>query len=100
MNILLACYAGMSTSILMKKMKEYAEIKNIPLTIKAIPISELEDNYEGVDIILLGPQVRYAVNDCKKIVKDKVPIMAIESLDYGLMKGDAVLEKAIKYLKK
>lgn len=100
MNILLVCYAGMSTSILMKKMKEYAKDKDFSLEIKAIPMDELEENYEGVDIILLGPQVRYAIKDCQKIVNNKIPIMVIESSDYGLMKGNLVLEKATEFLKK
>lgn len=102
MNILLVCFAGMSTSILMKKMKEYAEGKDIPLIIKAIPLSELEENYvyADIDIILLGPQVRYALKECEKIVNNKTPIMAIDSLDYGLMKGNVVLDKAIQFLKK
>ena len=29
MNVLLVCYAGMSTSIMMKKMEEYAKTKDI-----------------------------------------------------------------------
>lgn len=60
MRVLLVCYAGMSTGILMKKIREYASEKEIPLEIDAVPLTELGNNYEGSDVILLGPQVRYA----------------------------------------
>ena len=41
MNVLLVCYAGMSTSIMMKKMEEYAKTKDIELNINAVPFSSV-----------------------------------------------------------
>ena len=39
-NILLVCAAGMSTSMLVKRMREHAEAVNIPANINALAISE------------------------------------------------------------
>lgn len=100
MRVLLVCYAGMSTGILMKKMREYALEKQIPLEMDAVPLTELVDNYEGADIILLGPQVRYALGECEKTVDNKIPVIVIDSRDYGLMNGKAVLDKVLKTLNK
>lgn len=96
MKALLVCFAGMSTSIMMKKMSEAATKNGIDLDIKAIPLSDLEDNLEEIDIVLLGPQVRYALSDVEKIVGDKAKVMVIETMDYGMMKGEKVLRYAIE----
>jgi PTS system cellobiose-specific IIB component len=98
MKILLVCYAGMSTSILMKKISEEAKKTNLELEIEAFPWTELENNFNGADIVLLGPQVKFALEECEKIVGEKIPVMVIESIDYGMMNGKAVLEKVLKRL--
>lgn len=58
-NILLVCSAGMSTSLLVSKMKEAAKEAEIEVNINALPISECDSVIDTVDIVLLGPQVRY-----------------------------------------
>ena len=99
MRIVLVCYAGMSTGILVKKIREEAELRGIELEIDALPWTELEGNFEGADIVLLGPQVRFAKDECQKMVGENVPVVVIDSADYGLMNGKAVLEKALTKLK-
>ena len=39
-KILLVCEAGMSTSILLSKMREYVKVKKVDIDIKALPITE------------------------------------------------------------
>ena len=59
MKILLVCAAGLSTSILMKKVADYADKNGIDLTIKAVGIGEYKRVCNDFDVILLGPQVSY-----------------------------------------
>lgn len=58
-KILLVCSAGMSTSILVKKMEEAAEIMNIDVHVEAKAMAEAQSVLENYDVILLGPQVKY-----------------------------------------
>lgn len=58
-NIVLCCAAGMSTSMLVQKMKDAAQKKGVDVTIKAVPVAEFEENIATADIVLLGPQVKY-----------------------------------------
>jgi PTS system cellobiose-specific IIB component len=97
-NILLCCSAGMSTSMLVKKMRTAAEEKGIEAEIWAIPQSDLPDHKDKADVILLGPQIRYALNDVKKEVGENKPVDVIELMDYGTMNGKKVLEVAMKKL--
>ena len=92
---LLVCAAGMSTSLLVNRMKEAAETKEIEFQIEAHPVGQIEKYGEAADVILLGPQVRYELKNVKKIFLDK-PVEIINMQDYGTMNGAKVLDTALK----
>lgn len=95
-NILLVCSAGMSTSLMVKKMEESARAQAIDVEIKAIAEAELKDYTEKVDIILLGPQVRYMLAKVKETMEPKgILVDVINSADYGMMRGEKVLNESI-----
>ena len=93
MRILLVCNAGMSTGIMQLKLEEEAQKVGVEASIEAIPISDIEKNLDGTGAILLGPQVRFAEKDIKKMVKDTIPVMVIEVQDFGMMRADHVWSK-------
>lgn len=99
-NILLVCSAGMSTSLLVNKMKSAAKEKGIEIDIKAMSISECASVIDKVDIVLLGPQVRFQKPNVDALVKGRVPVEIIDMRLYGTMNGSAVLEQALKSLEK
>lgn len=93
-NILLVCNAGMSTSMLVKKMQKVAEEKGIEVHIEAKPVVEAKMNLNGLDIILLGPQIRYEQENLQKVAGD-TPVVPIDMRDYGMMNGEKVLNDAL-----
>lgn len=95
-KILLCCAAGMSTSMVVKKMLQAAEQKNIAVEINAVGLDEFDANLANYDCFLLGPQIRYKLNDFK-VKADAVnkPIAVINQMDYGMMKGDKILDEAL-----
>ena len=98
-NIVLCCAAGMSTSMLVQRMKDAAQKKGVEVSIKAVPVSEFKENLAEADVILLGPQVKY---EQAKLQAQAEPlgkkVAVIDMMDYGMMKGDVVLDKALKLL--
>ncbi len=97
MNIYLVCNAGMSTSILVKKMQEAAEKQGCTnMTIEAFSVEVLDQRVDNADVVLLGPQIRHMLNDVKGIVADRCPVDVIDMRDYGMIRGDKVLAKAMK----
>lgn len=99
MNIVLVCSAGMSTSLLVTKMENAAYQKGIIAVIKALPEAEINRavDSEPIDVILLGPQVRYLQSKIRELASHKsIPVDLIQPMHYGMMDGDAVLEQAIK----
>lgn len=97
-NILLICTAGMSTSIIVKKMEEVAKEKSIDVNIWAVGDALAKDNIGKADVIMLGPQVKFLLDNIKAMAKDK-PVVVIEMKDYGMMNGSAILEHALNQLK-
>ena len=63
---LLVCATGMSTSLLVNRMKETAETKEIEFQIEAHPVGQIEKYGEAADVIWLGPQARYELKNVKK----------------------------------
>jgi cellobiose PTS system EIIB component len=99
MNIVLVCSAGMSTSLLVTKMESAAQQKGMNAVIKALPEAEISRaiDSEQIDVILLGPQVRYLQAKIKELASHKnIPVDLIQPMHYGMMDGNAVLEQAIK----
>jgi PTS system cellobiose-specific IIB component len=96
MKIILVCSAGMSTSMLVKKMKDSATERNIDIEVKALAESQLKNNLEGVDVVLIGPQVRYLEKKIKQQVESLgIKVDIINQLAYGMMQGDKVVDQAI-----
>lgn len=99
-KILLVCAAGMSTSMLVKRMIEHATIENIDVDINALAIAEAKGKIKNneADVILLGPQVRFQKSEIEAVAQGKIPVAVIDMKDYGAMNGKSVLEFAMKLL--
>ena len=97
-KITLFCAAGMSTSLLVNKMKAEAEKKGADYEIAAYSLNDAPKYAPESDVILIGPQVRFALEKLRKEYPDK-PIEAIDMRAYGLMDGQTVLELAESKMK-
>lgn len=93
-KIILLCSAGMSTSMLVEKMKQAAQAENYECTISAHAIAEAAEYGADADIVLLGPQVRFNLSKVKGMVS--CPVEVIDMAAYGLMDG----KKVIAFVKK
>ena len=96
-NIVLFCAAGMSTSLLVEKMRAAAKEMNFDCDIHAYGLSEMNEKGAAADCILLGPQVRYQKGKVTSAFPDK-PVAVIDMRLYGMMKGKEVLESAIQMM--
>lgn len=100
-TIMLACSAGMSTSLLVTKMEKAAEAKGIDVDIFAVSASDVDTNLENksVDVLLLGPQVRFMKDQFESKLSDKnIPVDVINMSDYGMMNGENVLNQALSLI--
>lgn len=89
-KVMLVCNAGMSTGIMAKKIEEASEGA---LEVSAYGEAEFEDHLEGVEMILVGPQIRYLVPNIQ--AKVSCPVDSIAPQHYGVMNGKAVYQQII-----
>ena len=102
-TIMLVCSAGMSTSLLMAKMQTAAIDQKVAVDIFAVPASEAEEKLKSkpVDVLLLGPQVRFLKAEYEKRLTPKgILLDVINMADYGLVNGEKVLAHALSLLDK
>lgn len=67
-TIKLFCASGMSTSVLVNKMKEAAKAKGVDAEIIAFPESQMDRHLDSMDVALLGPQVGYTLGKQRNFV--------------------------------
>jgi len=87
----------MSTSLLVNKMKEAAAALGKDYEIAAHPVSEFETYGPVSDAILIGPQIRFVMND----LVSKYPDLKIKDIPmkmYGMMDGKGALGIAMEMM--
>ncbi len=93
MKVLLVCAAGMSTSMLMKKMEDYAKDNNIDLTIDAMSVDAMKNPKDaGYECVLMGPQVSYLKAKVEKRAQG-LPVDVIPIANYGRQNCPAIVEQ-------
>ena len=98
-KILLCCSAGMSTSLLVTKMEAAAKEQGVECMINAYSEADVKNNEDEMDVLLLGPQVRFLINKMKsKYEPMGIPVEVINTVDYGTMNGAKVLAHALKLI--
>ena len=98
-KIVLLCALGMSTSMVMRRMKQAASEMDGDFEISAHSLEEARIYADDADVLMLAPQVRYALGKVKEQFPRKA-VTCIEMRDYGTMNGRAILEAAEKALAK
>lgn len=96
-KIMLACSAGMSTSLLVTKMEVAAREAGVEAKIWAISEVNLPNEITKCDVLLLGPQVRYILSKATKLGEPHgIPVEVINMMQYGRCDGKAVLNRALE----
>ncbi|NPV44141.1 MAG: PTS sugar transporter subunit IIB [Firmicutes bacterium] len=97
MNILLICAGGMSTSLLVEKIRKEVELKNLSdIKVDANAIENLEKIIDDYDVILVAPQIRYKEPYVKNLCKERgKPYIVIPPAVYGLVDGVKILDLAM-----
>lgn len=91
------CNQGMSTSLVVNKMREAAKKAGEEADIAAFPINEIESHIKDADCVLLGPQVGYMKAKTQSFCQGKgIPADVIPMVDYGMCNGENIYKFAKK----
>lgn len=95
MKVVLVCYSGSSASILRDRMLAWARANLLEVEVTISSLAGLDGDREDADIVLVGPQVRCALASVRERVPEQLPVMAVDARDYGMAKGDRILQEAM-----
>jgi len=95
-SIVLLCSAGMSTNLLLKKMRLAAEEFGVDVEIQALPLTSDISAFKDADVVLVGPQIRSELTRLQSVCHGQVE--AINVVDYGTLDGEKVLAHALRLL--
>ena len=96
MKILISCNAGMSSSILVRNIRNYAESIGQEIEVKASPSSGIIDEVGKWDVCLVAPQLVYAVDRIKKQLN--IPVVSIPPVIYAAGNGEEAYKLALSQL--
>ena len=68
------------------------------IEIQALPIAECSTVINEMDIVLLGPQVRFQKPQVEKLSNGTIPVEVIDMRQYGIMDGKGILESTLDKL--
>ncbi|MEG0526934.1 MAG: PTS sugar transporter subunit IIB [Longicatena sp.] len=92
MKVLLVCNQGMSTGMLVERMKEFGDENDY---VEAVPVTRISKVIEDFDVVLIGPQIRYKFDEINQVVQEhKKVVEMVEMSAYGMMDGKAVMAQA------
>lgn len=95
-DIILVCAAGMSTSLMVSKMKAAAKGYSEEIHIEAMPATAFAKYKGHVDALLLGPQIQYMEKQLRDANEPKgIKVAVINMADYGMMNGEKVLKSTM-----
>ncbi|EIW17325.1 MULTISPECIES: PTS sugar transporter subunit IIB [Pelosinus] len=101
MNILLVCASGMSTGLLVNKMRMEGEKRNLlNLNIFACSVDEIEKYISHYDVVLVAPQIRYKEKYIYALASSKDKGYAfIDGVHYGRVDGNKILDQAFNLMR-
>lgn len=98
-KVLLVCGSGASSGFMAKNIRLAAKARDFEINVKARSDSEVEDFIEEIDLLLVGPHLKYMLNDLVEIARPyDVPVKIIAEEAYGALDGETVLNSIMEYL--
>ncbi len=99
-RILLACGSGCSSGFIASAMRKSAKKREVEAEIKAVGDSEIMSYAEHYDILLLGPHIRYRLEEFQNLLHaQNIAIYVIDQKKYGSLDGEGIFEDVINLMK-
>ena len=103
-KVLLVCAAGMSSSLLEAAAIKAAEKRGHELDIHAISAPQVARHdfaADPVEMVLIGPQVRYKRKSIEKMAEPLgIKVDVIDSIVYGMVDGDKLFDQIVQAVAK
>ncbi len=92
-RIVMFCAMGLTSGMIVKKMKEYAKEIGYDCEIEAYNQTMAKEKIPGADVVLLGPQIRFAEKNIRKFLPENTPLILMNMREYGTQQADFFVEQ-------
>lgn len=91
-NILLICGSGASSGFMAANMRKAAKKAGLDYKIQARSESELEDYADDIDALMVGPHLKFELDDIKKQVPNDVKVILMKPDYYAVLDRTAAIK--------
>lgn len=93
LTVLLVCGSGASSGFMAQRMRKAAKKRGLTYEIEARSESELDAALASIDVLMLGPHLRYMEDQIRERTSGStVEVTVIPESIYGVLDGDAALD--------
>ena len=98
MKVGVFCALGMSTSVVVKKIRKEAEAQGLDIEIEAHSVNDFDKFAGESDVILIGPQISFRQAELQSKYAD-IPVLAMNVRDYGTGNAKNILKMIMDNVK-
>lgn len=98
-KISLVCATGLSSNMLVDTLKRKADEKKIDCTIKSFAAMDFTAAIEACDVLVLGPQYGYKLEEVEAKAAGKCQIVTLKEYEYGPLEAGNILDKVVAAVK-
>lgn len=98
--ILLACGSGASSGFMAGNIRKEVKKRGLDIRVEAVSETELEDYWDLVDCVLLGPHLAYIKDEyAEQAEAFHVKVECVSQQAYGALNGEMALNEALVIMK-
>ncbi|MFV0395632.1 MAG: PTS sugar transporter subunit IIB [Coprobacillaceae bacterium] len=97
MKLMLSCIGGISTTMLVERIKVAAKERSIDVEVWSVPETMISEEIGKFDVLLVSMPVNK--DRVEKLLDGKYPIESIELGEYTTLDANSVLDHAIRLYK-
>jgi len=96
MKILICCAAGMSSSLLVQKMRDEVKQRDLEdIKIGACSVNQLNQYIQEADVLLLAPQINYIHDEIRHLNLSSLSIINITFEEYGTLNASQLMNRVL-----
>lgn len=96
LRIMLTCATGVSSRNFAQKIGEEAKKMGVDCEVYSCAADTLKEELGSFDVLLIGPQMKYKLNEINSIINNKYPVVEIDTLDFNILKCDKIVNQAVE----
>ncbi len=88
-RVLLICGAGASSGFMANAIRKAGKKRGIEMSVQARSESQLSEYLNEIDVLLIGPHLKYMEDEVKEKVRDyQIKVSVIPQIIYGTLDGN------------